>query len=262
MNPKYPSREHEWASKAVVDFFSAWDEVEAVLLTCSCARGKATSDSCLDIAVLAPPEVLSNTKVEWEKRWTDFYRTHEVFKALLQVGEYSHVDLDFMDGHFTPQPRGWTSGPDEFELEIGNYLVYSMPLWERGSYFERVKDSWLPYYDESLRCQRLSSVLEYCRNNLDHIPMFAQRGLSFQAFHRFYDAFREFIQALFISRRTYPIAYDKWIREQVEETLGLPELYRQLVRLFEIEHFESLEIAQKAERLQGLIEEYVLESFP
>ena len=83
------------------------------------------------------------------------------------------------------------------------------------------------------------------------------RELYFQAFHRLYDASREFLQALFISRRTYPIAYDKWIREQVEEILGMPELYRQLPHLFEIEHFESGEIAKKAELLNHLLEKHV-----
>jgi len=81
------------------------------------------------------------------------------------------------------------------------------------------------------------------------------RGLYFQSFNRLYDAFREFLQALFISCRTYPIAYDKWIREQVEEILGLPDLYQRLPRLLEISHFESDEIAQKAEELRGLLED-------
>ena len=49
---------------------------------------------------------------------------------LRRVGRYSHVDLDFVDGCFVPKTRGWTSGPDEFELEIGNTLVYSVLLWE------------------------------------------------------------------------------------------------------------------------------------
>ena len=43
---------------AVVDFFGQRAETEAVLLVNSCARGKATPDSCLDIAVLVRPEVL------------------------------------------------------------------------------------------------------------------------------------------------------------------------------------------------------------
>lgn len=62
-----------------------------------------------------------------------------------------------------------------------------------------------------------------------------------------------------IARRAYPIAYDKWVREQVEEILGLPELYQQLPKLFEIQRFESQEIADKAEDLVGLFEKYTIE---
>jgi len=38
--------------------------------------------------------------------------------------------------------------------------------------------------------------------------------------------------------------------------LGLPELYRQLPRLFEIQHLESQEIADRAANLLHLVEEY------
>jgi hypothetical protein len=173
------------------------------------------------------------------------------------VGKYSHVDLEFIDGCFIPQPRGWTSVPDEFELDIGNYLVYSVPLWKRGDYFQRLKAQWLPYYNETLRRERLTMVRRYCLNNLEHIPLFVDRGLHFQAFHRLYDAFREFLQALFISRRTYPIAYDKWIREQIENILKMPELYQQLPKLFEIKHFESQEIFHKAMDIECLLNKYI-----
>jgi hypothetical protein len=61
---------------------------------------------------------------------------------------------------------------------------------------------------------------------------------------------------LFIARRTYPIAYNKWIREQVEEILGLPELYAQLSHIFEIKQFESNEIAEKAKEVEELLEKY------
>ena len=68
--------------------------------------------------------------------------------------------------------------------------------------------------------------------------------------------FVKFLQALFIARRTYPIAYDKWIQEQIVEILGLPELYNQLLRLFEIHNFESREILDKANILRYLLDEY------
>jgi hypothetical protein len=66
-----------------------------------------------------------------------------------------------------------------------------------------------------------------------------------------------FLQALFIARRTYPIAYDKWTHEQIVETLGLPDLYAQLPRLFEIGHFESDELVSKARDLQRLLDSWV-----
>jgi predicted nucleotidyltransferase len=256
---KYPTVEHEHASETIVTFFSSFSEVEAVILVGSCARGKASHDSCLDITILVPPKVSLTRKTALEQQWSRFYETEGVFKEIRKVGKYSHVDLGFSDGEFTPRSRGWTSGPDEFELEIGNTLVYGVSLWKRSDYLKCLKDKWLPYYNEALRHERLAMVRMYCLNNLDHIPLYVDRGLYFQAFKRLYDALREFLQALFISHRTYPIAYDKWIREQIEDILRMPELYRQLPEMFEIEHFESQEVAQKANDLRCLLEKYVAE---
>ena len=99
-------------------------------------------------------------------------------------------------------------------------------------------------------------VRRYCLNNLQHIPTYVERGLYFQSFDRLYNAYREFLQALFIARRTYPIAYNKWIREQIVDILGLPQLYPQLTHLFEIKRFESDELAQKGQEVERLLAEY------
>ena len=254
----YPTPEHQHATEAIIEFFTAIPEIETVCLTCSCARGKASRDSCLDLLVLGRPEIMSATQAAIQKAWDEFYRTAAVFQKLAAVGKYAHVDLEFSNGHFVPTPRGWTSGPDEFELAIGNYLVYSVPLHQKSDYFNKLKAKWLPYYNETLRRERLLMVRRYCLNNLDHIPLYIERGLHFQCFHRFYDAFREFLQALFIARRTYPIAYDKWIQEQIVEILALPDLYDQLLSLLEIHNFESHEILEKVSTLKGLLNEYAL----
>ena len=254
----YPTNEHERAARRLVEFFSAVPVAEAVLLVCSCARGRASRDSCLDAAVLVRPEVFPQEKDALEQQWNAFCESDDAFASLRQVGKFSGVDLDFIDGCFVPQKRGPTGGPDGFELAIGNYVAYSAPLWERGDLFRRLKERWLPYYDEWLRERRLAMVRHYCLNNLDHIPLYVERGLHFQAFNRLYDAHREFLQALFIARRTYPIAYDKWIQEQIVDILEMPALYRTLVRLFEIEHLESDEIARKAEVLRGLVAQYAV----
>jgi len=81
--------------------------------------------------------------------------------------------------------------------------------------------------------------------------------LAFQCLERLRMAYGEFLQALFIARRTYPIAYDKWIREQLVEILGMPDLYAQSITLFEIEDLESDEIVDKSEKLETLLEQTI-----
>jgi predicted nucleotidyltransferase len=252
----YPTPEHETAAETITAFFTANYRIDAVLLVNSCARGKATRDSCLDIAVLARPESLRSQFDRLEVDWAKFENANPVVQILKKVGKYSEVHLDFTDGVFAPQERDEAAGPDDFEVGIGNLLAYSFPLWQGSDYWARLKAQWLPYYDEALRRQRLNMVRHYCLNNLHHIPLYVERGLYFQSLDRLYNGYREFLQALFIARRTYPIAYNKWIREQVEEILGLPSLYGQLTHLFEIKHFESPEIADKAEEVESLLEEY------
>lgn len=256
LHPTYPTPEHKDAALAIVDFFRAQPVAEAVLLVNSCARGKATRDSCLDIVVLVSPEKKTSFGAIMELSWLEYYHGDEVFKSLLTAGAYAEVHLDIVDGQYNPQPRDWTGGPDSFEVEIGNHLAYSVLLWERGNYLQHLKDRWLPYYNEDLREGRLALVRKFCLNNLRHIELFVPRGLYFQSFDRLYNAFKEFLQALFITRRTYPIAYDKWIREQIVDILKMPELYNQMVDLLGVCPFEGVTIAQKARQLESLLEEH------
>lgn len=69
-----------------------------------------------------------------------------------------------------------------------------------------------------------------------------------------YKAFQEFLQALFIARRTYPLSYTKWIHEQVADRLALPELYRELPPLLSVRNIESTEVGEKAVALHRLLE--------
>ena len=252
----YPTPEHQAAAEVITDFFVSNYKIDAVLLVNSCARGKATRDSCLDIIMLANPDSSRSSLSALEAGWQELEKSSDAIKALYQVGKYSVVHPDFIHGVFMPREQDESAGPDDFELQIGNFMAYSVPLWQGSDYFTQLKEQWLPYYNEDLRRHRLERVRWFCLNNLHHIPLYIERELYFQSFDRLYNAYREFLQALFIARRTYPIAYDKWIREQVEEILGLPELYEQLTHLFEIKQFESHEIADKAREVEALLERY------
>jgi hypothetical protein len=65
------------------------------------------------------------------------------------------------------------------------------------------------------------------------------------------------LQALVIAHRTYPIAYNKWIHEQVAGRLGLPELYAQLPAVLEVSRLEGDAILGNADHLRGLLEEWI-----
>ena len=257
LDTAYPTTEHSNAADEIVDFFRAREGVEAVLLVNSCARGKASRDSCLDIAVLLDPDVFNDSGAALETKWQEHLRSASVFQRLKSVGRYSVVHLYFTGGEFVPGEREEFGEPDQFEIEVGNCLVYSVPLWNRSRHFAELQERWLPYYDDSLRQRRLSIARWHCLNDLDHIPLFIDRGLYFQAFGRLQFAFKSFLQGLFIAHRKYPIAYDKWIKEQVVEVLKLPELYGSLPTLFELDHFESREMSLKALDLKRLVGEYL-----
>jgi predicted nucleotidyltransferase len=252
----YPTTAHQRAAEAIVEYFESRGYVDAVLLTNSCARGKATADSCLDMAVLVQS---SASVTEIDRVWEQHYRTEPVFDELRTVGRFSEVHLDVITGEFKPSERNSTGGPDDYEVQIGNYLAYSVPLTQRTDRFVQLRDQYIPFYDDTQRSARLAMARMYVENDLDHISVYIPRGLYFQSFNRLYDAYRGFLQTLFVARRTYPIAYDKWIQEQIIEILGLPHLYAELPRLFEISKFESDEILTKASRLRELLDTYAVD---
>jgi predicted nucleotidyltransferase len=253
---QYPTKEHEKAAEEVTRFFTNNFRIDSVLLVNSCARGMATSDSCLDIAILVKPDLFEEQSGRFESAWERFQEKSEVIHDLKSIGKYSEVHLNFTDGVFTPPERDEVGGPDYFEVSIGNLLVFAHPLWNSSHYWEDLRQEWLPFYSEPLRKERLAMVRMYCVKDLNHIPLYIERNLFFQSFDRLYNAYRQFLQALFISRRTYPISYNKWIREQVEDILGLPELYQQITHLFEIRHFESREMIDKGKEIEELLEKF------
>ncbi len=249
---EYPTLEHEAAAQKLVEVFRKDRRVMSILLIGSCAQNKASKDSCLDVVFF----VANRGEIgPVRDRFEQLYRRSGEFDRLTRVGKYSHVDLIVSDGKIRLQEREWTSGPDDFELEIGNFFVYSVVLFDRANYFERMKKPYVPFYAESLRQKRLGKVKMYLFNNLDHIPLYVKRGLVFNGFSRLYNASKEFLQALFISRKVYPISYDKWIKEQLVEILNEPELYGQFVKLYEINTLESEELIHKAEQLRVLAQQ-------
>jgi hypothetical protein len=195
----YPTLQHLQAAQQVVEFFAHTDAIEAVLLVNSCARGKASPDSCLDLVVLVseslrdpgyPGIVLERTENRGTnslyKAWDDHPETQAARRALSGVGRFSEVHLDLIDGTITPRVLNRDEGLDVFEIVIGNYFVHSEPLWLGCNRFYELQSRWLPYYDDNLQAERLSATRAFCHYALDHIEPYVERGLYFQAFDRLY----------------------------------------------------------------------------
>ena len=252
MKPEFPTSVHRHAAEAVVDF-SIGLPIQAVLLVNSCARATATPESDLDVALLIDPEMPDKERQSLDQAWRRRYESDSVFRELERLSRFARVHLDLFDGRWVPEPWDEGGGPDAFEIEIGNRVAHSVPLWEGGSAFADLRKRWLPYYGESLREERLRMVNEACRLNIERVHFAVTRGLNFYGFDRLYHAFQEFLQALFIARRVYPIAYNKWIREQVEGWLGLAALYSELPSVLAVSQLRRDELIEKAEHVRRLL---------
>ena len=148
--PSFPTALHRQAADEIVAFFSTQPHTDAVLLVNSCAHGTATPESDLDIAVLIGPTLTSPERAALEQQWRSLYTTLPIFRQLQQSSRFAQVHLDLIDGQFVPEVWDDGGGPDSFELEIGNHVAYSVPLWQANDAFSRLQTRWLPYYSESL----------------------------------------------------------------------------------------------------------------
>jgi predicted nucleotidyltransferase len=187
----YPTSAHDRAAQEITSFFASRDETDAVLLVCSCARGKATVDSCLDMQVIAPAGAVTKLDDEFRR----FESESEAIAELLRTGRFSDLHLDVIDGTFVPGIID-EEGIDDLEVGVGNLFVYSVPLFVRGDRLEELRADWLPYYGDTLRRERLEAACWFILdNNLARIPWFLDRDLYFQAFDRFHRAFQGFLSA-------------------------------------------------------------------
>ena len=252
----FPTELHRIATTTITDVFAHQEHVDTILLVNSLARGKGTPESDIDIVILVKEKTSETMVAEMDFAWQQFLQSDTSLHNYISSNRFAQVHLDIIDGTFQPAP--WEDGGaiDFFEVEIGNRVLYSAALTNEGGHLKKLKEKWLPYYNTHLRNERLQLCKEACNYDLDHLTFFVKRGLYFQAFDRLYITFQRFLQALFISHHTYPIAYNKWIKEQVSEILKLPELYDELPEIISVNNIESHELISKAQLLQGLIDEY------
>ncbi len=251
--PSFPTKLHRDTAELIRDYFLAIPGVDTVLVVNSCARGQAVPESDLDFAILTKPNTILTEIRNIESSWQIYLETQPTFLKYKQSNQFAHLHLDIIDGNYTPAILEKGEPIDYFEIEIGNQICYSAPMDNPGPYFKELQSKWLPYYNEELRLQRLTMSRNACEYDLDRIPFFIKRELYFQAFDILCKAFQEYLQILFIANKTYPIAYNKWIKEQIVIWLNMPDLYQKLSPILSVSNIESNEPINKAKMLRGLV---------
>lgn len=257
--PSFPTTLHKDAAVLVRDYFLNIRHVDTVLVVNSCARGQAVQESDLDFAILVKPDTTINEIRNIETAWLKYSAIQATFIEYRKSSQFAHLHLDIIDGNYTPTILEIGVASDFFEIEIGNQICHSAPMYHAGLYFKELQNKWLPYYDEKLWLQRLVMTRNACEYDLNHIPFFIKRGLYFQAFDILCKAFQEYLQTLFIYNKIYPIAYNKWIKEQVAIWLNKPELYLKLSPILSVSNIESNEVNIKASMLRELLNDLKIE---
>lgn len=248
---EFPTQNHAEVARKVAEYAYRIDGVDTVLVVNSCARAQAVPESDLDMAILMSRPV---DEAALEAEWLMHMSSDATLREFSSRSTFSAIHLDFFDGTFMAPIWDDGGGPDDFEIEIGNRVAHAEPLDEGGIVFGQLREKWLPYYETQLRDSRLKMVTHACYYDLEFVPFYVGRGLYLQAFDRLYKAFREYIQALFIAHRTYPLAYNKWLEEQLD-WIGKSELFEQLLGILSVSNLRSADVSFKATALREMADD-------
>lgn len=249
----FPTDTHRKVTERAVDLLSRHRSIEAIILTCSCARGLGSRD--IDYAAFVTPGTSLEEIKYIESEWYRAINEDITFKSFRQTGPFFQLDLWVTDGQFQPkyQPHLLSHGPDCMELDIGNLYMYSKPLSGNLDRFNQTKESLLPYYSDELRNQRLTEARNSALESAEYVAWDHGRGHHYLALKRLQTSFEYFLHGLFISKRIYPIAYDKWLQEQFRDLLNMPQLYGHLTNILKIPEISGDSLNQSADQIKKLV---------
>lgn len=268
--PAYPTPRHEQLARDLTNALALDPRVQTVLLSGSLARGRGVPESCVDLTVMVRPEDFKRYVAKsGDRSGAAARRRREAFTGLGADEIYEdglgmtvifsglQCHLGFTDGDL--KPGAGLPREDGFELEVGNYAVYSVPLLDRDSYWENWRRRFLPFLPEDVRLARLEAVRADFEYNLENIRLMARRGLLFHGLERVMIAFRYLIHMCFLTAKVYPIDYMKHLEEQVTLLLGHPGWLSQMSAVFTVPNLTPGLLMAKADLLRHLADSFLAE---
>jgi len=260
---KYPQKGYRKVMRELTEYFKAYPGVYAVVLTGSLARGKAVKGSCIDLFIFLEKRQFNSLTSKLASRSKAYSRLNG--KICYYEGEVEggimfgdvRVDIGFSDGEFKPYyENSFDITRDEFETTIGNLLVYPVVLYEKGTQYQRLKQKYLPFYDDYLRKARLAGTKEEFNYKIWKTRWLVERCEHFSALEALLEAQRIFLQHLFILKRRYPIDYVKWLEEQCSQILNMPNLHQELSSTINGIELTRKSIFEKSNLLEKLFLRY------
>jgi predicted nucleotidyltransferase len=262
-NLSFPHQDYKRILTRLVEYFRSYPGVYAIVLTGSLARGKAVKGSCIDLFIFLHRKYLKHLASTITSRAEAYSRLNGQIcyydgdvEGGIEFGSI-RVDLGFTDGNFKgDSENSFGITRDEFETTVGNLLVCSIPLYQKGMKFQRLKQKYLPFYDDDLRSIRLRGTAEEFAYKIWKTRWLAERGEYFAALEALLESQRIFLQHLFIKERKYPIDYAKWLKDQCAEILALPKLYQELISIINGIELAKNCIVEKSDMLEKLFKRY------
>lgn len=259
----FPGEDYKVTLQKVVAYFKEYPGVYAIVLTGSLARGKAVKESCIDMYTFLDKKHLKTLASDLASRIEAYSRLggrvcfyKDDIEGGIVFGDV-RVDIGFTDGNFKPcRENSFDITRDDFETTIGNLFAYSVSLHQKSPRYQRLRQKYLPFYDDDLRKARLAGTAEEFDYKIWKTRWLAERGEYFAALDALLEAQRIFLQHLFIQQRKYPIDYVKWLKEQCSEILAMPNLYKELTSIVNGIELTKSAVVNKSNLLEKLFKKY------
>jgi hypothetical protein len=260
---KYPHEGYVKILTDLLEYFRAYPGVYAIVLTGSLARAKAVRGSCIDLCVFLNEKEFKALASGVKSRADAYSRLNGQIcyydngvEGGIEFGDV-RVDVSFTDGKFNPcSENSFDITRDEFDTAVGNLFVYSLVLYQRDGRYQRLKQKYLPFYDDGLRRARLNGTAKEFSYKIWKTRWLAKRGEYVAAMYALLEAHRIFLQHLFIRKRKYPIDYSKWLNEQCSKILRIPALYQELLSVINGIELTEKGIGEKSDLLENLFAQH------